>query len=139
MIAVEDLNVRGMVRNHCLAKSISDAAWSAFLRTKLDHAVVKTGSRIVRVNARNTSKTCSACGWVWESMTLGDRVFQCEKCGLVLDRDVNAARNIERLGVRQDMPELTLGETRASAFRYRRKVSSVAEPRTVPGSASYVA
>jgi putative transposase len=137
LIAVEDLNVLGMVRNHRLAKSISDAAWSAFLRTKLDHAVVKTGSRVVRVTARNTSKTCSACGWVWESMALGDRVFRCGKCGLVLDRDVNAARNILKLG--RDTPEVTLGETRASAFRYRRKVSSVAEPRTVPGSASQVA
>ena len=138
LIAVEDLNVRGMVRNHRLAKSISDAAWSAFLRTKLDHAVVKTGSMIVYVNARNTTKTCSICGWIWESMTLGDRVFQCEKCGLVLDRDVNAAKNILNLGVRADSPELTLGETRTSAFRYRRKVSPVVEPRTVPESASYV-
>ena len=64
-------------------------------------------------------------------MSLGDRVFRCEKCGLVLDRDVNAARNILKVG--RDTPEITLGETRASAFRYRRKESPVEEPRTVPG------
>jgi len=131
-IAVEDLNIRGMVRNHKLAKSISDASWSAFDK-KLEHAVVKTGSRLVRGNARNTTKTCSACGWIWESMTLSDRVFQCGKCGLALDRDVNAARNILRVG--RDTAEITLGETRPSAFRYKRKARSVAEPRTVPGSA----
>lgn len=130
LIAVENLNVRNMVRNRHLAKSISDAAWSAFVRTKLEHAVVKTGSCLVRVDARNTTKSCSACGWIWESMTLGDRVFQCEKCGLVLDRDVNAARNILRVG--RDTPEVTLGEIKPSAFRYRRKARLVAEPRTVP-------
>lgn len=130
LIAVEDLHVKNMVRNRHFSKSISDAAWAAFVRTKLEHAVVKTGSRLVRVNPRNTTKTCSACGWVWERMTLEDRVFRCEKCGLVLDRDVNAARNILRIG--RDTPELTRGETTAPAFRYRRKVSRVEEPRTVP-------
>lgn len=133
LIAVEDLHVKNMVRNRHLAKSISDAAWSSFVRTKLEHAVVKTGSRLVRVDARNTTKTCSACGWIWESMTLENRVFRCEKCGLVLDRDVNAARNILRVG--RDTPELTLGETRPSAFRYKRKARPVAEPRTVPEDA----
>jgi putative transposase len=132
LIAVEDLDIRGMVRNHSLAKSVSDAAWFA-LEEKLEQAVVKTGSRLVRVDARGTSKTCSACGWIWESMALHHRVFQCEKCGLVLDRDVNAASNILRVG--QDMPEFTLGETKPSAFRYRRKVRRVAEPRTVPENA----
>jgi putative transposase len=133
LIAVEDLNVRGMVRNRSLSKSISDAAWSAFLRTKLAHAVVKTGARLVAVDARNTSKTCSSCGWLWELMPRGERTFRCGKCGLALDRDVNAARNILRVG--RDTPELTLGETKTSAFRYRRKVSLVAEPRTVPETA----
>ncbi len=138
LIAVEDLNVRGMVRNHCLAKLISDASWSAFLRTKLDHAVIKTGSRLVAVDPRNTSKTCSRCGWVWESMVRSDLVFRCEKCGLVLDRDVNAAKNILRVG-QDKVPEVTRGEIAASAFRYRRKASRVEEPRTVPEEAKDVA
>jgi len=131
LIAVEDLSVKGMLRNHRLAKSIADAAWFSFDK-KLGHAVVKTGSRLIRVDARNTTKTCSVCGWIVESMTLGDRVFWCEKCGLVLDRDVNAAKNILKLGLRADSPEVTLGETRPSVFRYRRKARPVVEPRTVP-------
>jgi len=131
LIAVEDLNVRGMMGNHRLAKSIGDASWSAFA-AKLEHAVVKTGSRLVRVNARNTSKACSTCGRIKESMPLSERIFRCEKCGLVLDRDVNAARNILRVG--RDTPEVTLGETRSSAFHYR-KVRPVVEPRTVPEKA----
>jgi len=131
LIAVEDLHVRDMVHHHSLAKSISDAAWSMFL-TKLDHAVVKTGSRLVRVNARNTSKTCSACGWIKESMPLGERVFRCEQCGFVLDRDINAAKNILKVG--RDTAKVTHGETRASTFRYSRKASPVVEPRTVPES-----
>ena len=129
LIAVEHLNVRGMVRNHHLAKAISDASWSSFTQ-KLEHAVVKTGSRLVRVDPRNTSRTCSVCGSVKESLSLSDRTFVCDKCGFTLDRDVNAARNILRLG--QDMPEVTLGETRPSAFRYHRKARPVEEPRTVP-------
>ena len=104
------------------AKSISDASWSVFLRAKLAHAVVKTGARLVTVDARNTTKTCSRCGWLWESMMLEDRVFRCEKCGLALDRDDNAARNIIRVG--RDTAEVTRGETRASAFGLRHRQAS---------------
>lgn len=124
-----NLNIKGMLGNHCLAKSIADSSWGSYLRRQA-HAVVKTGARFVGVDARGTTKTCSRCGWVWETMTLGNTAFQCGKCGLVLDRDENAAKNILKLG--RDTPEVTLGETRTSAFRYRRKVSPVAEPRTVP-------
>jgi len=77
-----------------------------------------------------TLRLYCSCGWIWETMTLADRVFRCEKCGLVRDRDDNAATNIENLGVRADSPEVTLGETRPAAFRYR-KARPVVEPRTV--------
>jgi putative transposase len=127
-----NLNIKGMARNHRIAKSIADSSWESYLE-KQAHAVVKTGARFVKVDARWTTKTCSACGWVWETMALQDRVFRCGKCGLALDRDVNAARNILRVG--RDTPEVTLGETRTSAFRYKRKASPVVEPRTVPESA----
>jgi putative transposase len=130
-----NLNIKGMVQNHCLAKSISDSSWGSYL-TKQAHAVVKTGARFVGVDARWTTKTCSCCGWIWEAMTW-EPVFQCEKCGLVLDRDVNAARNILKIG--RDTPEVTLGETRPSAFRYKRKVRHVVEPRTVPEEVQDVA
>lgn len=126
-----NLNIKGMIGNHCLAKSIADSSWGSFLK-KQEHAVVKTGSRFVGVDARWTTKTCSDCGWIWKTMVLENRVFKCETCGLVLDRDYNAAINIRRVG--RDTAEVTLGETRTSAFRYKRKVSSVVEPRTVPGA-----
>ena len=128
IIYVEDLQIRNMVKNHCLAKAIHDASWGTFL-TKLAHSCVKTGAKFVKVNPRNTSKTCSNCGWVWKAMTLEHRDFKCETCGLVLDRDINAAVNILKLG--QDMPEVTPAETRSSTSRYRRKASSVIEAGTI--------
>jgi len=97
-IAVEDLSVRSMVRNHALAKSIHDAAWTAFaalLRSKAEWA----GRACVAVDPKHTSQTCSGCGWRNPNLTLDDRVFHClnparPDCRLVLDRDRNAAFNI---------------------------------------------
>ncbi len=92
-IGVEKLNVRGMVKNHCLAKSISDAAWSSFI-SMLNYKAESAGTQLIKVDPRYTSQICSACGQLPdEKKTLADRVHKCE-CGLVLDRDVNAARNI---------------------------------------------
>jgi len=92
LIAVEDLNVRGMVRNHHLAKSISDASWSEFL-AMLCYKAEEAGGRVVKVNPRETSQQCSSCG-TKVSKDLSVRIHRCPSCGLVLDRDVNAARNI---------------------------------------------
>jgi putative transposase len=97
-IAVEDLSVRSMVRHHALAKSIHDAAWTAFaalLRSKAEWA----GRACVAVDPKHTSQTCSSCGWRNPALTLADRVFHClnpaqPDCRLVLDRDRNAACNI---------------------------------------------
>ncbi len=89
LIAVEDLNVRGMVRNHCLARSISDAAWSKFLGF-LDYKAERAGGSIVRVNPRNTSQKCSSCGELVPK-SLAVRTHSCPSCGLVIDRDWNAA------------------------------------------------
>lgn len=92
LIAVEELNVKGMVKNHRLAKSISDAGWSEFL-AMLCYKAEEAGSRVVKVNSSGTSQECSRCG-MHVSKTLSVRVHECPYCGLVLDRDVNAARNI---------------------------------------------
>jgi putative transposase len=98
-IAVEDLNIKGMVRNHCLAKSISDAGWSYFLQ-KLAYKVEETGGRFVKVRPHGTSQACSQCGCLPDvPKTLADRIHTCPACGLTLNRDVNAARNILRLGL----------------------------------------
>lgn len=97
VIAVEDLSVNRMVHNHCLAKSISDAAWAEFasmLRVKAEWA----GRQFVAVNPAYTSQDCSRCGHR-QKMPLADRVYRCTCCSLELDRDLNAALNILRVGL----------------------------------------
>lgn len=99
-IAAEKLNIKGMVRNHCLAQSISDAGWGYFL-SKLAYKVEETGGRFIQVNPNGTSQQCSKCGALPDvSKTLAVRIHSCPQCGLVIDRDVNAARNILSLGLR---------------------------------------
>jgi putative transposase len=95
-ICVEDLNIAGMVRNHQLAKSIHDASWSAFLDILTDKAE-RAGHVLVRVPARFTTQNCRRCGeYVQKSLSV--RTHICPHCGLVEDRDVNAAKNIVRAG-----------------------------------------
>ncbi len=95
-ICVEDLNVAGMVRNHHLAKSIHDASWGAFLAILTDKAE-RAGHVVVRVPARFTTQQCRRCGeYVQKSLSV--RTHICPSCGLVEDRDVNAARNILQAG-----------------------------------------
>lgn len=97
-ICVEDLNVKGLASG-MLAKSVNDAAWGGFLHW-LDAKAESAARRIVKVDPRGTSQTCSSCGCVLvEKLSLAVRTFRCPTCGLVLDRDVNAARNIKGLGL----------------------------------------
>jgi putative transposase len=95
-IAVEDLTVKGMTHNHCLAKSIHDAAWSQFADL-LSCKAAWAGRRYLAVNPAYTSQDCSSCGHR-QALTLADRSFTCPCCGIVLDRDLNAAKNILALG-----------------------------------------
>ncbi|WIG59051.1 MAG: Mobile element protein [Ktedonobacterales bacterium] len=96
VIYLEDLRVRNLVRNHHLAKSISDAGWAQF-RTTLEYKAACAGKRVVAVEPAYTSQDCSGCGTrVRKSLSV--RTHVCTACGLVLDRDENAARNILRLG-----------------------------------------
>ena len=92
VIALEDLQIQGMVRNHHLSKSILDAGWG-YLKMRLVSKAVDAGREVIFVNPANTSKTCSSCGTGFETLTLADRWVDCS-CGLSLDRDVNAACNI---------------------------------------------
>lgn len=94
VIVVEDLHVRGMIRNHSLARSIADAGWSEF-RRMLEYKTQWYGSRlVVAPRFYPSTKTCSGCGAVKGAMPLSERVFRCEACGLEIDRDLNAARNL---------------------------------------------
>jgi putative transposase len=97
-IAVEDLNIKGMVKNHHLAKSISDASWGTFLQI-LDCKAAEAGKRVVKVPAAYTSQDCSVCG-ARVRKTLATRRHACVSCGLVLHRDHNAALNIKKAGAR---------------------------------------
>jgi putative transposase len=92
----EDLQVRNMVKNHHLAKSIADAGWAAFLPI-LAYKAACAGRQVIAVNPAFTSQTCSGCG-VLVSKGLSVRWHSCPDCGTSLHRDQNAARNIERLG-----------------------------------------
>ena len=91
LIAVEDLNLKGLARTR-LAKSILDAAWGQFI-TILEAVAVKCGVRVVKVNPHGTSQNCSSCG-TKVPKTLSVRTHECPKCGLTMDRDENAAINI---------------------------------------------
>lgn len=96
VIAVEDLAVNRMTHNHCLAKSISDAAWSQFA-SLLSYKAAWAGRKYVAVNPAYTSQDCSQCGHR-QKLSLSDRTYTCPCCGLVLDRDYNASLNILRVG-----------------------------------------
>jgi putative transposase len=97
VVVIEDLNVAGMLKNHHLAQAIGDVGWGEF-RRQLSYKAAWYGCQVLVASRwEPSSKTCSGCGWVDEDLTLADRVFRCEQCGLLLDRDLNAAINLEKL------------------------------------------
>ena len=96
-IAFEDLNIQNMLKNHCLAKSISDVAWNTLVKATESKAAY-AGSKVVLVDPRQTSQMCSRCGLIVKK-DLSERVHRCHECGLSMDRDLNAAINILRLGL----------------------------------------
>ncbi len=97
VICIEDLPVNRMVHNHCLAKSIHDAAWSEFFR-KLSYKAEEAGRRYVAVNPAYTSQDCSRC-YHRQVMPLSERVYHCPCCLLSIDRDLNASLNIRAVGL----------------------------------------
>jgi putative transposase len=99
VIVVEDLHVAGMVRNRHLSRAIADQGWAEFHR-QLAYKCEWYGSRLlVAPRFYPSSKTCSGCGLVKAALPLGTRVFACPACGLRIDRDVNAARNLASLAL----------------------------------------
>jgi putative transposase len=96
-IGVEDLNVRGMAANHCLARSIMDGGFFEF-RRQLEYKARFYGATLVVVGRWfPSSKTCSCCGSVKTELALSQRTFHCGDCGYEAPRDLNAARNLEKL------------------------------------------
>jgi putative transposase len=96
-IAVEDLSVNRMIKNRTFAKSIADAAWGDLI-SKLVYKAESAGRQVVKVPPHYTSQDCSCCGHR-QIMPLSKRTYDCPKCGLSMDRDVNAATNILSLGL----------------------------------------
>jgi putative transposase len=91
-IALEDLQIHGMVRSHLLSKSILDAGWG-YLKQRLIDKAAEAGRRVLLVNPSYSSKTCYSCGSLFSELSLADRWVDCS-CGISMDRDVNAACNI---------------------------------------------
>ena len=100
-IAVEDLNINGMVKNHKLAKSISDVSWGDFF-DKLSYKVEAANTRLVKILPfYPSSQIHYECGYQNKSLKLSDRIWICPQCGKSVNRDLNASKNIEFEGLRQ--------------------------------------
>ena len=100
VIVLEDLNVSGMMKNHKLAKAIQELGLYE-MRRQIEYKAKWYGRDLIFVSRWfPSSKTCSCCGWKNDNLKLSDREFICEKCGLVIGRDENAAINIENEGIR---------------------------------------
>ena len=96
-IVIENLNVAGMLRNRRLARHVAGVGWGE-LRRQIEYKTSWAGGRVVVADRwYPSSKTCSACGVVKAKLRLSERTFRCDQCGLVLDRDLNAARNLAQL------------------------------------------
>ena len=99
-ICVENLNVKGMTRNHYLAQSVSDASFGMFL-TMLEYKCKWYGVNFVKIDRfAPSSKTCGKCGYVYKGLKLSDRSWTCPDCGMLHDRDYNAACNIKEFGLK---------------------------------------
>ena len=112
VVCVEDLNVAGMVKNHSLARSLSDASLGEF-RRQLEYKTARTGAVLSVVDRWfPSSKTCSNCGVAKAKLPLSERTFNCNDCGLSIDRDLNAAINIEVAGSAPEMLNARGGDVR---------------------------
>ena len=100
-LVVEDLHVRGMLASHRLARHVADASFAEFRRQAGYKTAWRGGTVIVADRWFASSKTCSGCGTAKAKLALSERTYVCTACGLVLDRDVNAARNLAGYGERQ--------------------------------------
>ena len=124
VVCCEDLNVKGMVKNHHLAKSISDASWGTFV-TMLEYKAKWYGKTLVKIDRfYPSSKTCHYCGHIHKDLKLKDREWTCPQCGELIDRDMNAAKNILDEGLR-NISAGTVDYTGGGEVRLARKHTSM--------------
>ena len=135
-IVIEDLNVVGMVQNRKLAHAIGDVGWGEF-RRQLTYKCAWYGSRLVVADRfYPSSKTCSACGAVVDVLPLSVREWACLECGVVHDRDENAAMNLASLALLADREDVKRVERSASAPRRKTKVQVGSVKREVSSAAA---
>lgn len=130
-IDVENLNINGMMKNHKLAKYIADASWSKFLRM-ICYKVEETGGRfVVGDRFAPTTKECNNCHSILK-LSLSDRVYKCPICGMKMDRDLNAAKNIKNRAGRARIH--ACGDTTSTLQQNVCNASGVVEARTIHGN-----
>jgi putative transposase len=118
-VVVEDLNVAGMLKNGNLARHLADAGFGT-IRRQLGYKTVWAGGELIVADRwYPSSKTCSACTTVKTKLSLRDRVFECDACGLVIDRDENAARNLAALAANCTTGTAVGGDPEAEASKAR--------------------
>jgi len=106
-IAIEDLHVKGMLKNHKLARALSDVGFGEFRRQITYKALQRKSNLVVIDRFYPSSKTCPCCGNIKQDLELSDRVYECEVCNHIMDRDLNASINILNEGIGRVTPELT--------------------------------
>ena len=125
VIAVEDLHVKGMMKNHCLSKAIGDVGWGMFTNF-LEYKAARAGKGFIKVNRFfPSSKSCSCCMHVQASMPLNIRSWRCDKCGILHDRDINAAQNIRLEAQRMIAAGIAGTANRGTVSRGRGRKSSI--------------
>jgi putative transposase len=137
VVVIEDLNASGLLKNRHLAQAVGDVGWGEF-RRQLAYKAAWSGCRIIVADRWfPSSKTCSGCGWVNDSLTLADRTFCCRECGLIIDRDLNAAKNLEKLAASSVDSLNACGEGSAGLGREAqvKLLSGKQEPNTLNASA----
>jgi putative transposase len=137
VLVIEDLHISGMLKNHRLAQAIGDVGFYEFKRQLL-YKAAGYGTRVVLADRwEPSSKRCSGCGWLDQELTLSDRTFHCQHCGLVLDRDLNAAINLEKLAG-SDSASLNACGAASSGARHtlRVKLAALKQEPNAEGAAS---
>jgi putative transposase len=122
-VKIEDLNIKGMIANHKLSSAISDLGFYEF-RRMLEYKQSFYSCRVELVERWfPSSKTCSSCGWVKEKLSLSERIFDCCSCGIVLDRDLNAAVNLAKYvpGATRELMPVDEKEPTPSATSFKRR------------------
>jgi len=138
VIGIEDLGVSGMLKNRKLSRAIADVGLAEF-RRQLLYKAQQAGVQIHVVSRwQPSSKTCSGCGWYHADLQLADRVFVCQECGLVIDRDINASRNLELLAYLELMSTASYAGfygsgQGSSGFSAMRSETALVERATEPG------